>query len=67
MDKEREGIFESGYSEEELDKQANKLTDQNQVKPARNASASVAGGAVNIFDPKKKSEKEKIILDSQNQ
>jgi hypothetical protein len=42
MDKEREGIFESGYSEEELDKQANKLTDQNQVK------------AVNIFDASKK-------------
>ncbi len=55
MDKEREGIFESGYSEEEFDKQANKVTDLNQVK------------AGNIFDPKKKKEKEKIILDSTSQ
>lgn len=48
MDKEREPIMESGYSETQLDKQANRLTDQNQVK------------AVNIFDPlkiKKKSTK----------
>ncbi len=47
MDKEHEPIFESGYSEEELDKQANKLTDQNQVK------------AVNIFDPSKNNKQQK--------
>ncbi len=46
MDKEREPIFESGFSEEELDKQANKITDTNQVK------------AVNIFDPKQIKKKE---------
>lgn len=55
MDKERMPNMEAGYSEEELDKQANKLADSNSVK------------AGNIFDPKKKIIKEEVILDTQNQ
>lgn len=54
MDKEKQPKRDSGYSEEELDQSANRLTDQNQVK------------AVNIFDSKKKKAKEKVILDSQS-
>ena len=48
MDKELEPIFESGYSEADLDKNANIVSDktQNQVK------------AVNIFDPKQIKKKE---------
>lgn len=55
MDKEREHIMESGYSEAQLDKNANKLSDANSVK------------AANVFDPKKKIVKEKVILDSTSQ
>ena len=55
MDKEREPIFESGFSEKQLDQQADKTRNLNQVK------------AGNIFDPKKKLSKEKVILDSTTQ
>ena len=47
MNKERDPMMESGYSEIQLDKKANKLTDQNPVK------------AVNIFDSAKKDKKNK--------
>ena len=52
MDKEREHEFESGFSEKALDRAVDQARDLNQVK------------AGNIFDPKKKISKEKVILDS---
>ncbi len=55
MDKEREPIFESGFSEKQLDQQVDKTRNFNQVK------------AGNVFDPKKKIVKEKVILDSTSQ
>jgi len=57
MSKEKERRFESGFSEKELDLAVDKTKNFNQVKPARNASASVAGGGGNIFDSKKKKTK----------
>jgi hypothetical protein len=47
MNKEKEQIFESGYSEKEMDLAMDKTKNANQVK------------AVNIFDPKEKKKKEK--------
>jgi len=55
MDKEREPIFESGFSEKALDKSVDQTRNFNQVK------------AGNVFDPKKKIVKEKVILDSTSQ
>ena len=61
--KEKEPKRDSGFSEKEMDLAMDKTGNINQVKPARNANASVAGGAKNIFDPKKK-KKSGVILDS---
>lgn len=57
MDKEREHEFESGFSEKQADLAVDRdsTNNLNQVK------------AGNIFDPKKKIVKEKIILDSTSQ
>lgn len=54
MDKEIESSRDSGHSEKALDKSVDNTKNQNQVK------------AVNIFDSKKKKnkEKEKIILEN---
>ena len=55
MNKEKDPGMESGYSEIQLDTNANKLTDSNSVKASK------------VFDLKKKEPKEKIILDSKTQ
>ncbi len=71
MDKEKEPKFESGFSEKQADLAVDQGLVNDQVKPARNANASVAGGGGSIFDPQKKKKKNKvkggIILDSQSQ
>lgn len=55
MNKEKEPIRDSGFSEKELDLAVDKTMNLNQVKTG------------NIFDPKKKKKDSGVILDSSSQ
>ena len=67
MGKEKEPRFESGFSEKQIDLAVDKTANNDQVKPARNANASVAGGGGSIFDPQKKKKKNGSTADSSTQ